>query len=117
MCDYYSNFIEVGHLKSTTSRSVIQEMKVCKSVTTLHSSHRQEFAVFATMGEQWAFEHVTSSSTSHRPHTNHSQRESRKRGENDQDTVRQMSLFRSIRVEGVTGLEEHPHSWSRDPSR
>ena len=26
MCDYYSNFIEVAHLKSTTSRCVIREM-------------------------------------------------------------------------------------------
>ena len=26
MCDYYRNCIEVAHLKSTTSRSVIREM-------------------------------------------------------------------------------------------
>ena len=27
MCNYYSNFTEVAHLKSTTSSSVIREMK------------------------------------------------------------------------------------------
>ena len=67
MCYYYSNFIDVAHLKSTPTRSVIQEMKevfarfgVPDVVVTNKAQQfaSAEFAVFATMS---AFEHVTSS--------------------------------------------------------
>ena len=74
MCDYYSHFIEVPHLKSTTSRSVIREMKevftrfgVPDALVTDNAPlfASAEFAVFATM---WAFEHITSSP--HYPQSN-----------------------------------------------
>ena len=48
-CDYYSNYIEVAKLQSTTARNVIREMKkvfsldlecqISSVVTTDHSSH------------------------------------------------------------------------------
>ena len=91
MCDYCSNFIEVAQLKSTTSCSMIREMKevfaqfgvpdVLVSDNALQFASA-EFAVFATM---LAFKHVTSS-----PHYP-VKRESRKRSENDEETVHQMS--------------------------
>ena len=66
MCDYYSNFIEVANLKSTTSRSVIREMKEVFArfgvSDVLVSDNAPQFvsAEFAPFATMWAFEHVTS---------------------------------------------------------
>ena len=67
MSDYYSNFIEVAHLRSVTSRSVIHELAqqfarygVLDTVMIDNGPQfaSAEFAVFAT---KWKFEHITSS--------------------------------------------------------
>ena len=74
MCDYYSNFIEVAHLKSTTSRCVIREMSEVFArfgvVDILVTDNAPNFpsAEFAVFAKTWAFEHVTSSP--HYPESN-----------------------------------------------
>ena len=74
MCDHYSNFIEVAHLKSKTSRCVIREMSgvfarfgLADILVTDNAPNftSAEFAVFA---KTWAFEHVTLSP--HYPESN-----------------------------------------------
>ena len=74
ICDYYSNFIEVAHLKSTTSRCVIREMSEVFArfgvVDILVTDNAPNFtsAEFAVFAKTWAFEHVTSSP--HYPESN-----------------------------------------------
>ena len=74
MCDYYNNFIEVAHLKSTTSRCVIREMSEVFArfgvVDILVTDNAPNFtsAEFAVFAKTWAFEHVTSSP--HYPESN-----------------------------------------------
>ena len=67
LCDYFSNYLEVGHLLSTTSRSVA---RVLASLFTRHgipdvvvSDNGPQFASteLASFVKKWNFEHVTSS--------------------------------------------------------
>ena len=95
MCDYYSNFIEVAHLKSTTSRWVIREMSEVFArfgvVDILVTDNAPNFtsAEFAVFAKTWAFEHVTSS-----PHYP----ESNGKSENAVKTVKR--LFKKCRESG-----------------
>ena len=95
MCDYYSNFIEVAHLKSTTSRCVIREMSEVFArfgvVDILVTDNAPNFtsAEFAVFAKTWAFEHVTSS-----PHYP----ESNGKSENAVKTVKR--LFKKCRESG-----------------
>ena len=64
--DYYSNFIEVAHLKTTTSRTVIKEMKEIFArygiPDTVVSDNGPQFssAEFATFAATWGFVHTPS---------------------------------------------------------
>lgn len=69
ICDYFSNYIEVSSLTTTTSRSIIKEMKavfarygIPDSLVTDNGPQfsSAEFAVFA---RTWGFNHTTSSPT------------------------------------------------------
>ena len=67
--DYYSSYIEVAHLTTTTSRSVIKEMKVVFArfgvPDTIITDNGPQFssAEFAVFAKMWMFEHKTSSPT------------------------------------------------------
>ena len=74
MVDYYSNYIEVARMTTTTSRAIIKEMK---SVFSRHgipdilvTDNGPQFASaeFATFAATWDFTHVTSSP--HYPRSN-----------------------------------------------
>ena len=67
MCDYFSNYIEVERLTTTTSQSVAQ---VLSSLFARHgvpdvlvSDNGPQFvsAEFASFAKKWKFDHVTSS--------------------------------------------------------
>ena len=68
ICDYYSNFIEVARLYSTTSRSVIKEMKAIfarygiPDVVITDNGPQLASAEFAVFAKTWMFQHITSSS-------------------------------------------------------
>ena len=95
MCDYYSNFIEVAHLKSTTSRCVIREISEVfvhfgvADILVADNAPNFASAEFGVFAKTWAFEHVTSS-----PHY----LESNGKSENVVKTVKR--LFKKCRDSG-----------------
>ena len=63
---YYSNFIEVGHMNSVTSRSVIKEMKAVfarygiPEVLVMDNGPQFAAAEFAVFAKSWMFKNITS---------------------------------------------------------
>lgn len=74
LVDYFSNFIEVARLNSTTSRSVIRELEIIFGrfgvPDTVLTDNGPQFASteFAVFAKNWGFNHVTSSP--HHPQSN-----------------------------------------------
>ncbi len=72
--DYYSNFIEVARVTSTTTRSIVKDLKAmfaCYGVPdVLVTDNGPQFisAEFAVFARTWDFEHITSSP--HHPQSN-----------------------------------------------
>ena len=67
MVDYYSNFIEVASVTSTTSRSIIKELKATfarygvPDILVTDNGPQFASAEFAVFAKAWGFDHVTSS--------------------------------------------------------
>ena len=74
VCDYFSNFIEVESLQTTTTRAVCKVLKIMFArygvPVTLVTDNGPQFssAEFATFAQVWGFEHATSSP--HYPQSN-----------------------------------------------
>ena len=74
MVDYYSNFIEVASVTSTTSRSIIKELKATfarygvPDILVTDNGPQFASAEFAVFAKAWGFDHVTSSP--HHPQSN-----------------------------------------------
>ena len=74
VCDYYSNYIEVARLSSTTSRNVIKELKNMFSrygipdIVVTDNGPQFSSAEFAVFAKTWMFDHTTSSP--HHPQSN-----------------------------------------------
>ena len=64
--DYYSNFIEVAQVTSTTTRSIVKELKArfahygVPDVLVTDNGPQFISAEFAVFARTWDFEHITS---------------------------------------------------------
>jgi transposase InsO family protein len=74
MVDYYSNFVEVARITSTTSRSIVKELKATfarygvPDILVTDNGPQFASAEFAVFAKAWGFDHVTSSP--HHPQSN-----------------------------------------------
>ena len=93
--DYFSNYIEVAHVQSVTTRSIIKELKAVFArfsiPNTLVTNNGPQFASaeFAVFARTWEFDHVTSSPKY--PHSNG-------KAENAVKTVK--SIFKKYKESG-----------------
>ena len=67
MCDYFSGFIEVERLTSTTSTAVSKALKIMfaryevPNVLAMDNGPHFDSAKFAASAAKWGFQHITSS--------------------------------------------------------
>ena len=114
MVDYYSNFIEVARITSTTSRSIVKELKETfarygvPDILVTDNGPQFASAEFAVFAKAWGFDHVTSS-----PHHPQSNGKAEERSEDRERAVQEMQGVRAIGISGSTRLAKHTYgrSW------
>ncbi len=115
--DYYSNFIEVTQVTTTTTRSIIKAIKEVfarfgiPDILVTDNGPQFSSAEFGVFARMWNFDHVTSSP--YHPQSNG-------KAENAVKTVKR--LFKKCKHSGQSeflafiGLAQHPHRGNRNES-